>query len=493
MLKKNIYFVSAFMFSFLNIMTTTWAGESNPNTATSVNVPLAVSWEGAYFGLTTGASYSSGDFVNSGPGAYSLNASFPENHLNSAGIGTIEGLEVGYNMQFGHWVAGFETDYGLSNAAGTTSFNGGFIDNGIVGRSKLRSLGTSRLRFGFAFDDILIYATGGLAYGQVSSQYFDIDHNWYDHTTQRLGGAAGFGAEYALNNKWSVKTEGLYYSLGRNIGYAQDKTTNCEDIINNNPIPCGPYSDKAHGMITRFGLNYRFDTAPAHMSVVAMPASSVSWTGAYIGSSVGAVAHAGTFMNETAADTIYSTLDSFDKFRTTGTGLLAGLTGGYNYQIYALVLGIEADSSLSHAKGTSSVFDQNISLAMEVQSVLTQLYTLRARIGYSFGRTLLYTTGGLAYGEISSNKSEGYPSVGYSHTTIHPGWSVGAGIEYALNNQWTLKTEGLSYRLSNKIGYANDGSSSCTNFSNGGTATSCGPYGDKASGLLVRTGINYKF
>jgi opacity protein-like surface antigen len=61
--------------------------------------------------------------------------------------------------------------------------------------------------------------------------------------------------------------------------------------------------------------------------------------------------------------------------------------------------------------------------------------TVRARAGYAVDRMLIYVTGGLAYGGMSSNWWGGDNSA--------TGWTIGGGVEYAFTNNWTAKIEGL--------------------------------------------------
>ena len=62
--------------------------------------------------------------------------------------------------------------------------------------------------------------------------------------------------------------------------------------------------------------------------------------------------------------------------------------------------------------------------------------TVRARLGYAIDRTLIYITGGLAYGGLNTNPLTG-------NTTSNVGWTIGGGVEYAFTNNWTAKIEGL--------------------------------------------------
>ena len=95
-----------------------------------------------------------------------------------------------------------------------------FTANGSV---KLDWLGSTRGRVGYAFfpdNRLLVYGTGGVAYGGASSHLdvFDAVHG-FDFSTSggsssRVGWTAGAGVEYAFTNNWIIGAEYLYYDLG---------------------------------------------------------------------------------------------------------------------------------------------------------------------------------------------------------------------------------------------------------------------------------------
>lgn len=107
----------------------------------------------------------------------------------------------------------------------------------------------------------------------------------------------------------------------------------------------------------------------------------------------------------------------------------------------------------------------------EVKSVF--FGTARGRLGYATDRFLPYVTGGGAIGSLKISSSSGA-----SETNTPIGWTVGAGLEYALDSNWTVKVDYL---------YTQFGSTTCT-------AATCGvdtDYNVKFS--TVRGGFNYRF
>jgi outer membrane immunogenic protein len=115
--------------------------------------------------------------------------------------GFIAGGQVGYNHQFGNWVAGLEADASYSDLNNDDD-NAGFD-------AELNYLATVRGRVGFAFDKALVYGTGGVAFGEV-----DYDNGVDSDKKTQVGYAVGAGLEYGLTQNLSVKGEYLYVDLG---------------------------------------------------------------------------------------------------------------------------------------------------------------------------------------------------------------------------------------------------------------------------------------
>ena len=68
--------------------------------------------------------------------------------------------------------------------------------------------------------------------------------------------------------------------------------------------------------------------------------------------------------------------------------------------------------------------------------------TVRGRVGYAWDRTLIYATGGFAYGNVEDRYFD--PVVGTtSSSSTRTGWTVGGGAEYAFTDNWTVKGEYL--------------------------------------------------
>lgn len=157
----------------------------------------------------------------------------------------------------------------------------------------------------------------------------------------------------------------------------------------------------------------------------------------------------------------------------SGDGWLAGAQIGFNKQLGALVFGIEGDLSYTDIRGsTTSPFGANVS------TNLNWLGTVTGRLGIAWDRTLLYAKGGAAFGETSV--SARLPVAIVQGTDTRAGWTVGAGAEYALPNNWSVKAE---------YNYIDLGTRTVTSPSPAGPIAA----DTKSTEHIVKFGANYKF
>jgi outer membrane immunogenic protein len=172
------------------------------------------------------------------------------------------------------------------------------------------------------------------------------------------------------------------------------------------------------------------------------PAAAFSWTGLYLGG------HAGYGWGDFAT----VPTDAYDGQKPDGW--VGGGQAGFNYQFdNRLVLGIEADVSFGSLKDDIAVAlgdPQEGLFELGYTTRIDALGTVRARAGYAFDRFLPYVTGGLAWARAELDFSnritvDGVPLI---HNTASDkqtftGWTVGAGLEYALTENITAKAEYL--------------------------------------------------
>jgi len=493
------------------------------------------SWTGFYAGLNAGYGWGTSGTVNTAalplvdniatdpfwgtPAGFTAAANSGSASVSPSGF--IGGAQVGYNWQ---WtpsiVAGIEVDLqgaglnGSGSYAGAAVFgpdNSGLIDTATgTGRvtAQVDWLGTVRARLGYlATPDVLLYATGGLAYGGVKASSFNTlalsDDQPYIYPTAagigelsqtRTGWTLGGGGEWRVAPGWSVKAEALYYNLGSaNLvsspvsaldadGTALVGGTAGATLVANAPVSRVTYD----GIIVRAGVNYHFNAAG---SAAAAPETSApaGWTGFYAGLNAGYAwgvsSSADTasipVVDNLAGDAFWMTPAGFTAAANSGSasisqsGAIGGLQAGYNTQLSpTFVAGIEADIQGAGITGSGSYagltrfgpdasgLTSTAAGAGTITAGIDWLGTLRARVGYlATPSVLVYATGGLAFGGVTARSAHTlsftddqpfvYPTfsgTGDSAQT-RAGWTLGGGGEWALGSRWSVKAEALYYNL----------------------------------------------
>ncbi|MGD0635798.1 MAG: outer membrane protein [Beijerinckiaceae bacterium] len=149
------------------------------------------------------------------------------------------------------------------------------------------------------------------------------------------------------------------------------------------------------------------------------PIPVFTWTGVYVGGQVG---------YEFGKDS-----NDLNPSSTSTSGVIGGAHIGYNYQLpNNFVVGLEGDVEGTSARGTTTYAFGPGYYKEGIQG------SVRGRVGYAVDRALFYATGGAAFGGINNN----YYGVGEdspSHTRI--GYTVGGGIEYAIDHNWSVRAE----------------------------------------------------
>jgi outer membrane immunogenic protein len=264
------------------------------------------------------------------------------------------------------------------------------------------------------------------------------------------------------------------------------------------------------------------------MKAPPMAAVVYTWTGWYVGGNVG---YGGS--NDPASEYVVSgaafpiigagtpLYGSPNAFRVRDEGVVGGAQVGYNWQTSTnVVLGVEADIQGSDLKGTIGcvlicgvnqitiprftafpvVFGSD-----SFREKLDWFGTVRGRVGYTSGPTMVYLTGGLAYGDVersgnvagitlNPNGSTRNAFTGsYNNSTTKVGWTVGIGGEGKLTAHpgWSVKGEYLYVDLGSNSDTFN------TNFLPGGNpgAGVAATRTDTSTNRehIFRLGLNYSF
>jgi outer membrane immunogenic protein len=204
--------------------------------------PPIFSWTGFYLGIQGGGGF--GELERT---LVTTGARF--NHDTSGGL---LGGTIGYNWQSGTWVFGVEADYAWADIGrSVTCFAA--IAPGLRCGSSLESFGTARLRIGGAWDRVMIYGTGGFAFGDQGIFIEDtVTGERASRTRFATGWTAGGGIEWAFAPGWSFKAEALYFDL------EPDRLSTVGRPVLALIEPVG--IDTSHtGVIIRGGINYRFN------------------------------------------------------------------------------------------------------------------------------------------------------------------------------------------------------------------------------------------
>ncbi len=267
------------------------------------------------------------------------------------------------------------------------------------------------------------------------------------------------------------------------------------------------------------------DTTPRYTKAPPMVDPGYDWSGFYAGVNVGygwgRSSTVGSFNDATSGELLSSTANKFDMNGVTGGGQV-----GYNWQRANWVFGLEADIQASGQKGSTTavcagasgtlnglctlghhgdiVNNPGLPVTSDLTEKLEWFGTVRGRVGSTITPSVLvYATGGLAYGEISTTETvtgtniSGLPgqdgatrtpvAASFSNSTTKVGWTAGAGVEGALGGNWTAKLEYLYLDLGTV-----SGSFTTPIVAPSGAFLATG-YSSHVTDNVLRAGVNYRF
>jgi outer membrane immunogenic protein len=179
---------------FLLSATSAYAADYEPPPPVDDLRPASYDWSGLYVGAWVGNGCLDESTLDDGTTPLELD-----------GCGFKGGVSAGYNHQIQDWVLGVEVDYGLGS-----TIEHDYDPTASGDDFSFNSLGTARMRFGYAFDDTLLFITGGGAYlnaeltGQARvGQRFKVDEDVFGWT---IGG----GIEHAVTDNFRLRLDYLY-------------------------------------------------------------------------------------------------------------------------------------------------------------------------------------------------------------------------------------------------------------------------------------------
>jgi outer membrane immunogenic protein len=239
---------------------------SQPYSKVSVYVEPGYDWTGIYIGANIGYSWGRSfdtSTLSAGPGP----ALFADTNRSKMD-GVVGGAQIGYNWQMQSWLWGLEADFQGTGQRSSHSYTcpAGFCTPPfgvppvlpgpavpVTMTHQLDWFGTVRGRAGFLVSPtVLLYATGGLAYGQVDSR-----STLAGATTSNIinpGWTVGAGVEGVIVGDWTVKLEYLYVDLRR-----------VSETFNSSVVALGgattllsSFNSRITDNIVRVGFNYKF-------------------------------------------------------------------------------------------------------------------------------------------------------------------------------------------------------------------------------------------
>jgi outer membrane immunogenic protein len=189
------------------------------------------------------------------------------------------------------------------------------------------------------------------------------------------------------------------------------------------------------------------------------PAPVFTWDGFYLGGQIG-----GGWATDKMSESTAFVPPQTGSASLGESGVIGGAHAGYNWQFGSMVAGLEGDFEGTSLRKSSNCLTQdagvgNIApgtcfpsfLAYSFRTALPWQSSARARLGYAFGNFLVYGTGGIAMADISTSYKESFPGFAgigmgsqlFDRTAV--GFTVGGGVEYAINANWSARAE---YRFS---------------------------------------------
>ncbi len=252
---------------------------------------------------------------------------------------------------------------------------------------------------------------------------------------------------YDITKNWNVGVGGRYWAWNMRNGTI---TSDYVGLAAGTPVPAG-YTSERYGVFAQMGYHWG-DTTPAASAGTPMPvkalavaAAPMNWSGFYIGGHLG-----GGWSDDQWSDPFGSTPGPHGTTNVAGfgdtthaTGPLGGGQIGANWQTGHWVLGLQADADAADLRGENTCFSGMGGI--NCQRIVNALGTVTGRVGFAWDRSLIYAKGGGAWADATYNLN-GF-TVDLPHGTTgsanlyEGGWTVGAGLEYALTNHWTTLFE----------------------------------------------------
>jgi outer membrane immunogenic protein len=395
-------------------------------------VAATFDWSGVYIGAHAGYGGGMKDWK---PGGFA--------QADFVARGALVGGQIGINKQLGSFVLGAELSGSWADISGRSHIDLAIPGSAVAldSASKIDGLVTFAARAGLAADRWFVFAKAGLtAAHEKHSGSFVVTVPAPGGTVAgsanetRYAPMLGFGTEYALSGNWSVFGEYNFHYFGdRSVAFRATSTAVA------GTVPLDQAIDQSIH-VAKVGVNYRWGGVAVDPSYAAVrPVPGNNWSGGYIGVQGGYAWGSKQWpIDVTGLPISYDT-----------DGWLAGGTMGANAQAGSFVFGVEGEILATGIKGSQSVTTPTVgatTATIGIDSKIDWLALATARAGFVVGSNLLlYGKGGVAIAQEahSINIAQTGPvgTASLSGRAVHTGVVAGAGGEYAIAPNWSVKAE----------------------------------------------------
>ena len=284
--------------SLAALTTSVFAADLPSRKAPVIAPPPAPIWTGFHVGVNAGGTWGNNSSlstttwpVNGWVATQPVYWAYGNTALpGSSNGGFIGGGQIGYDWQVPYngmgFVTGVEADIqGIATSGGNRNANfvtpgasaGDQVWSNLNASGNLQYLGTVRGRLGYLVTPtLLIYGTGGLAYGGVSfnvnstkTEYNAGATNWVaignaSYANTQVGWTGGGGAEWMFMPNWSAKVEYLYYDLSNvSMTGVSTRVPVQQTQFPSSTWTSSTYNGRINGNLVRAGVNYHFNFASA--------------------------------------------------------------------------------------------------------------------------------------------------------------------------------------------------------------------------------------
>jgi outer membrane immunogenic protein len=274
-MNKKILIAAGFL--AFTTFTASAADMSLPVKAAPPAAPVYDPWTGFYIGGNVGSGLANTDVGGTSTGTHGAVAFQDSFSASRSQHGPLAGGQLGINYEFApRWVLGAEADIDWSNIKGSATPCGAKNAAGVVDclgvAGKIQDFGTVRGRFGYVFDNLLVYGTGGFAWAKDTETVTEscsgakcpktsnlLAFNSASSPATPYGWAAGGGMESRVLPNWLLRVEYLHLQFNRtSSAYALNGTVTTGGVTTP-VVSTANLSTTTNVEVLRVGLSYLFN------------------------------------------------------------------------------------------------------------------------------------------------------------------------------------------------------------------------------------------